>query len=99
MTIEELNEKYSQMCDSNEDCDACKYNRENCLLYFGYRQGREELKKQYAEIEIGIKNEDARKIRADVIYEIKNIIANYHAHIEDDAMADIFNDLEQLNSK
>lgn len=34
--------------------------------------------------------------RADIISEIKDIIANYHAHIEDDAMADIFSDLEYL---
>lgn len=50
MTIEELNEKYSQMCDSNDDCDFCKYNRGNCLLYFGYEQGRADAIDEFAEL-------------------------------------------------
>lgn len=36
---------------------------------------------------------------ADAIDEIKSIIKNYHAHIDDDAMADIFSDLEHLKEQ
>lgn len=49
----------------------------------------------YADCSTSLAEHD-KQVRADAIFEIKNIIANYHAHIEDDAMADIFSDLEQL---
>lgn len=40
MSIEELETRYSEMCDSLDDCDFCKYNQEDCRLNFGYSQGR-----------------------------------------------------------
>lgn len=49
----------------------------------------------YADCSTSLAEHD-KQIRDDAINEVKNIIANYHAHIDDDAMADIFSDLKYL---
>lgn len=36
------------------------------------------------------------QIRAEVIYSVKSIVKNYHAHIDDNTITNIFDDLERL---
>lgn len=41
MSIEGLETRYEEMCESHDDCDFCKYTKGDCdcRLIFGYDQG------------------------------------------------------------
>lgn len=49
MTIDELDEEFMKMCDSNKVCDECKYSHP-CLLSYGYDKGRADMKREIKEL-------------------------------------------------